>query len=171
MLSFKDCNLPETGESNRPNMWKLNLGVLFTLLLFSSSAHSQTISVSPYSFALWGSIEGISEVSVEVQFVGFHYFYSWDNTEYRNILNKELVTKTSSFAISIVPLRMKYFRLGGIFFDNKFPISNASKYNLLLEVQYPIGRFAVSYKHISNGFSLFNETNPGYDTLSLKFRF
>lgn len=152
-------------------MRKLFSGALFLLLLISSSAYSQTLSVSPWSFALWGSIEGISEVSVEYEFIGLHYFHSWDENEYRNILNDELVTKTSSFAISVVPLRMKYLRLGGIFFDRKFPISNASKYNLLLEVQYPIGRFAISYKHISNGFSLFNETNPGYDTLSLKFRF
>lgn len=145
---------------------------LFVLILIScSSVNAQTLSVSPWSFSLWGSIEGISEVSLEIDFVGFHYFHAWDKQVYRNILNDELVTKTSSFAISVVPLRLKYLRLGAIFFDHKFPISNASKYNLLLEIQYPFHRFILSYKHISNGFSVFNETNPGYDTLSLKVRF
>lgn len=110
----------------------------------------------------------MSEFYAEYKFVGLHYFHNWDETLYALDNSDQIIRKTSSFALSVVPVDLTYFRAGMIFFERRFPVSIASKTQFLLEASLPIKRFTISYRHISNGFGFFNDVNPGIDAFSVK---
>lgn len=113
----------------------------------------------------------MSEFYAEYKFIGLHYFHNWDETRYALNGSDEIVRKTSSFGLSVVPLDLKYFRAGLIGFQRRFPVTKASRVHFLLEASLPIRRFTISYRHVSNGFGLFNEINPGVDAFSVKVHF
>lgn len=111
---------------------------------------------------------GMTEMYAEYKFVGLHYFHNREDTRYILDDSDEIIDRTSSLALSITPLDLTYFRAGMIFFERRFPVDIASRAQFLLEASLPIHRFTISYRHISNGFGLFNEINPGIDTISVK---
>lgn len=113
----------------------------------------------------------MTEFYAEYKFLGLHYFYNWDKSLYALEGTNEIISQTSSFALSVTPLDLKYFRAGMIVFERRFPVTVASRVHFLLEASLPIGRFTVSYRHISNGFGLLNEINPGVDSFSVKYHF
>lgn len=113
----------------------------------------------------------MSEFYAEYKFLGLHYFHNRDETLYALDDSDEIVRKTSSFALSVMPVDLPYFRAGMIFFEQRFPVTIASKTQFLLEAKLPIRRVTLSYRHISNGFGMFNEINPGVDSFSVKVHF
>jgi len=113
----------------------------------------------------------MSEFYAEYKFLGVHYFHNWDKTLYSLNGSDKVISQTSSFALSAIPLDLTYFRAGMILFERRFPVTVASRVHFLLEVSLPIRRFTISYRHISNGFGLINEINPGVDAFSVKYRF
>lgn len=129
---------------------------------------SQSIGISPTSHKLWGETKDISEFYVEYKFLGVHYFHNRDETMYMQDGSDQIIQQTSAFAISLTPVDFKYFRGGMILFDRRFPVNIASRVHFLLEASLPIRRFTISYRHISNGFGVFNEINPGMDSFSVK---
>ncbi len=144
---------------------------LFILFFIPSISLGQSVGVAPYSFSFWGSVDQTTQFSVEYEMVGIHYFHTWDDTVYRTIETGQIVKKTSTFAISFLPVDYRYFRFGGALFSNQFPITNGSRLHFYLELALPIWRFEINYRHISNGFNLFTENNPGFDTIGVKYRF
>ncbi|MCG2591060.1 hypothetical protein [Rhodohalobacter sulfatireducens] len=146
--------------------------LFIAILAFSwTDALSQSIGISPVSHKLWGDTRDMSEFYLEYKFVGLHYFHNWDDTRYMRKGTDEIIEQTSAFAISVIPLDLTYFRAGMIAFDRRFPVDVASRVQFLLEASIPIRRFTISYRHISNGFGLFNEINPGVDSFSVKVHF
>lgn len=146
--------------------------ILISVLVFSwTSARSQSIGISPSSHKFWGETTGMTEIYAEYKFVGLHYFHNWDETRYALDDSDEIVRKTSSLALSVIPLDLTYFRAGMIFFERRFPVDIASRTQFLLEASLPIRRFTISYRHVSNGFGLFNDINPGVDSFSVKVHF
>lgn len=113
----------------------------------------------------------MSEFYLEYKFLGAHYFHNWDDTRYALNGTDEIVQQTSSFALSVTPVDLTYFRAGMIVFERRFPVNIASHFQFLLELNLPIRRFTVSYRHISNGFGVVNEINPGVDSFSVKVHF
>ena len=146
---------------------------VFILLLafFPATVFSQSIGISPASHKFWGETEGISELYVEYTFLGAHYFHNWDDTRYSLNGTDQIVEQTSSFALSVTPVDLTYFRAGMILFERRFPVNIGSRVHFLLEASLPIRRFTLSYRHISNGFGVFNEINPGLDSFSVKVHF
>ena len=146
--------------------------ILISVLVFPwTDAHSQSIGISPVSHKFWGETVGMSEFYVEYQFLGLHYFHNRDDRLYALDGSDEIIQKTSAMAFSVTPLDFNYLRAGVIFFDRRFPVTIASRVQVLLEARLPIRRFTLSYRHISNGFGLFNEINPGIDSFSVKVHF
>lgn len=143
----------------------------FILAFSRTDGQSQSFGVSPVSHKLWGETVGMSEFYVEYSFFGIHYFHNRDENLYGLVDSDEVVRKTSSIAFSVVPIDFTYFRSGVIFFDRRFPVTHGSKVQILLEASLPVRRFTLSYRHISNGFGVFNEINPGIDSFSVKYRF
>ncbi|MCC5942257.1 MAG: hypothetical protein JJU37_12015 [Balneolaceae bacterium] len=139
--------------------------------LFPVLCVAQSVSVAPYSFNFWGSIDQTSQFSAEYKMAGIHYFHTWDDEVYRTSTTGQFAKKTSSFALSLLPVDFTYLRFGGIFFTNRFPITSGNRVHFYLELNLPIRRVDLSYRHISNGFNLFTEDNPGFDTIALRFRF
>lgn len=113
----------------------------------------------------------MTEFYAEYKFVGLHYFHNWDETRYVLEDSDEIIRQTSSLALSVTPLDLTYFRAGMIVFERRFPVDIASRVQFLLEVSLPIRRFTISYRHVSNGFGLFNDINPGVDSFSVKVHF
>lgn len=146
--------------------------LFIAILAFSwTDALSQSIGISPASHKLWGETRDISEFYLEYKFVGVHYFHNWDDTRYQRDGSDEVIEQTSAFALSVTPVDLTYFRAGMIVFDRRFPVDIGSRAQFLLEASLPIRRFTISYRHISNGFGMFNEINPGVDSFSVKYRF
>ncbi|WP_234573063.1 hypothetical protein [Rhodohalobacter sp. 614A] len=146
--------------------------IFILILAFSwTDALSQSLGISPSSHKLWGETTGMTEFYAEYKFVGLHYFHNRDETRYTLEGSDDVIRKTSSFAFSITPVDLTYFRAGMIFFEQRFPVEVASRAQFLLEANLPIRRFTISYRHISNGFGLFNEVNPGVDSFSVKVNF
>lgn len=142
------------------------------ILAFSwTDALSQSVGISPSSHKLWGDTRDMSEFYFEYKFVGVHYFHNWDDKRYTLDGSDRIIRQTSAFAFSITPLDLTYFRAGMILFDRRFPVDIGSRAQFLLEASLPIRRFTISYRHISNGFGMFNEINPGVDSFSVKILF
>jgi hypothetical protein len=138
-------------------------------MFFAVSAKAQSLSVGQ-SVIFWGAIDKSVSVSTEYKRIGIHYFHNFDDRLYEHETGVE-VKKTSSFAISALPLKISHFHFGGIAFMNRFPIENATHFNFLIEARFPIDRITLSYRHISNGFGLLHEVNPGIDFISLSYSF
>jgi len=117
--------------------------------LWWTNACSQSFGVSPSSHKLWGESTGITEFYVEYKFLGLHHFQNWDDSQFVVKGTSDIISNSSSLALSIVPLDLTYFRAGMIFFERRFPITKGS----------------------SNGFGMFNEINPGVDSFSVKVHF
>lgn len=62
----------------------------------------------------------------------------------------------------------EYFRIGLISFLYEFPEPEGSRLNLWLGASYDIGRFRLSYNHISNAWT--GADNLGYDSISITYR-
>ncbi|MDZ7720667.1 MAG: hypothetical protein U5K72_17755 [Balneolaceae bacterium] len=146
--------------------------ILIAVLVFLwTDARSQSIGISPASHKLWGETVGLTEFYVEYKFLGAHYFHNWDKTLYSLNGSDKIINQTSSLALSFTPLDLDYFRAGMMVFQRRFPVTVASRVHFLLEASIPIHRFTISYRHISNGFGLLNEINPGVDSFSVKVHF
>lgn len=113
----------------------------------------------------------MTELYAEYKFLGLHYFHNRDETRYSMDDTNEVIKKNSSLALSVVPVDLTYFRAGLIVFQRRFPVTVASRVHFLLEASLPIRRFTISYRHISNGFGVFNDINPGVDSFSVKIHF
>src|SRR5690625_6429982 len=81
---------------------------------------------------------------MEPPIIGAHYFYQWDKKIY-NSAAAGPVTKTTTTAISLTPLNLKYFHLGGIAATSGFPISGTPKVNFYLQAVLPVWRFELRY--------------------------
>lgn len=139
--------------------------VLTLLLLFNNVSYSQSISYSPVSFPAWGQVDGITEFSVEYYNTGIHLFVPYYTSE--TFAGKT----TENFGLSYTPINIKdIFKIGGIATLKEFPRSNVTNLNFLLDLGYENENVRIAYRHISNGFGLFHEHNPGYDTLTFTIK-
>ena len=166
-----------------PDLKRVLAGITLFLMTTPLFAQDFSVGVAPYSFKFWGAVDGASSITVDYRMsfidlpgfmeppiIGAHYFYQWDKKIY-NSAAAGPVTKTTTTAISLTPLNLKYFHLGGIAATSRFPISKTPKVNFYLQAVLPVWRFELRYTHISNGFGLLYDLNPGFDTLSLHVRF
>lgn len=161
--------------------------IFFILLLMPAVGYGQdfSVSVAPYSFKFWGAVDGATSVGAEYKLsflfnsenspfyppvAGVHYFHQWDKRSYLPEKGGS-VTKTSSLVFSIIPVNVKYARLGGIVAQKNFPLSRSPRAHFYLQAVIPFGRFDIRYTHISNGFGILHDINPGLDTLSLHIHF
>jgi len=144
---------------------------LFLLIFLPSVALGQSVSIAPHSFSFWGSIDHTSQFSAEYKMAGIHYFHTWDDGVYRTSNTGQFVKKSSAFAVSFLPVDFRYFRFGGAIFSRPFPITSGNRLHFYLELNLPVSRFDILYRHISNGFNLFTENNPGFDTIGIRYRF
>jgi len=145
---------------------------LFLLIgVLPSVCVGQSVSIAPYSFSFWGNIDQTSQFSAEYKMAGIHYFHTWDDEVYRTSTTGQFAKKTSSLGFSLLPVDFTYLRFGGIIFSNRFPITSGNRAHFYLELNLPVYRFDISYRHISNGFNLFTTDNPGFDTIALRYRF
>lgn len=167
-------------------MKKLLLILLLAFVSTAVSAQNFSVSFAPYSFKLWGVVDRATSVGIDYKLsflynrenslfrppvAGLHYFHQWDRTVYRITHREWETTKTSTVALSLVPLDLKYFRLGGIVAKNNFPLSLSPRANFYLQLVLPVKRFDIRYTHISNGMGFTHEVNPGLDMLSLHYKF
>lgn len=139
---------------------------LLFILLFTTSLSAQSISVSLPSFEFWGESKMISEVSVEYNDIGAHYFHSF--TSYKPYM---MDNNQSAFGISYSPLEWKFARLGVIATNKPFPTEKSIQANFLLDFGFNISNIRFSYRHISNGFGLVHSVNNGYDAMTITVQF
>lgn len=164
-------------------MKKVLFGIILLLVPGSLLAQDFSVGIAPYSFKFWGAVDGASTITVDYRMsfiempgfmespiVGGHYFHQWDKTIY-NSSQVGPVTKTTTAALSLSPVNLKYFHLGGIVSSNGFPVTRTPKINFYLQAVLPFRRFELRYNHISSGFGIFYDLNPGFDSVSLHIRF
>jgi len=138
-----------------------------------------SVSVSPQSVKAWGIVEdavGFSAVfAIPVAgnpIVGVHYFHSRDSkNDYILASSGRLVRKTSTLAASILPINLNYVRVGGMYTARSFPVSESPKFSFVVQAAIPISFFEVRYTHMSNGFGILHDINPGIDFISFAIKF
>lgn len=138
---------------------------LIIILAFipTSVTYAQSVTMSPLSMKGWGTTPDMAQVAVQYEGFGVHYFHNWNE----HIYNYEGITQPS-FAVSYSPIRLKHFEFGGMFSFNKLPVTTATNLNFILSAVLPIDNFDILYTHISNGFELLHDTNPGMDFISVR---
>jgi hypothetical protein len=134
-------------------------------ILLASPLKAQSVSISPYSFNLWGKSVGMIEISARDFNTGFHYFMPTDTSE--RLYKDEPSRLVPAFAVSYA-FRWKAFEFGPMLFDRPFPIVQGSRLNFFIDLGFEIGSVRISYKHVSNGFGLMNPMNPGVDSLTIR---
>lgn len=139
---------------------------LFFILLFTTSLSAQSISVSLPSFEFWGESKMISEVSVEYNDIGLHYFHSFTPKKPYMTDNNQ-----SALGLSYSPLEWKFAKLGIIATNKPFPTERSIQANFLLDFGFSISKVSLSYRHISNGFGLIHPINNGYDAITITVQF
>jgi hypothetical protein len=150
---------------------RLILQCIFLILFLAVHTHSQSLGISPYSFKAIGGIHSTSEIFFLYEQFGIHYFHTWDHNQFQTEEDKIITQKSSSLAVSFTPVRLTYFNAGAIYFKNRFPVTIGNRLHFMLALSLPLDRLTISYKHISNGFGLIYELNPGIDTISLQYKF
>lgn len=166
---------------------------LTTLLtLFAITANAQTISFSPTSIPLWGSIENTMKASIEykdVELVAVRAMEAYHDRKGSPSLFPELGIEDSIFeepgeysgyyfGLFYTPLEVEWkgFTVegGAGFWSRRFPTKNGTRFNFNLSLSYMISdNFSISFSHISNGFNLLynDKINPGIDHLSIRYHF
>lgn len=140
---------------------------LLILLFIPMSAMAQSVSVSSPSFALWGSSEGLAQLSVEYKNIELHYFH-YMQEPHPLASNHHL----STMGISYKPISIKnILNLGVLLTHKPFPTMKSVRTNFIVDVGINIDRFRIYYMHISNGFGLQgNSYNDGYDSITMRVR-
>lgn len=158
------------------------LGLLIVLLLTSQACLSQSLSVAPYSMKLWGQTGQMGSASGNYGMISIHYFFTYKDNErfYSGSPKDKLETSTrgkfiknqNTLAISIKPLSFRDIARAGVMYSfNKFPSTNGSHLNFTLEIGKDItNNIRLSYRHISNGFGIQNDYNPGLDTFQITIK-
>ncbi len=144
---------------------------IFLILSAAAVSHAQSLGVSPYSFKAIGGVQATSEIFFQYEWIGIHYFYAWDKEKFITEEELMITQKSSSPALSVSPFQFTYFSAGMIYFKDKFPVTIGNRLHFMLSLSLPLDRFTISYKHISNGFGLIYEMNPGLDTISIQIHF
>jgi len=146
--------------------------LLLLLLLITGTANAQTLTVSSPSLSLWGKTPAIMEMSVGYKDVGVHYFHVME--PYYLVRDAPFGMQyvagqtTSNVGVSYSPINLfDIIRFGGMYFFKPFPVDIGERFNFLLDIGYNFRNFRISYSHISNGFGIPNEVNPGVDTIKL----
>lgn len=148
---------------------KNTMKYLITFLLLPSVIAAQSISVAPTSFKAWGKTGYYSSISASYKNIGIHYFHPYKTLYWKNENYEGNGPETTpAFAISYTPINVEdILRAGAIIFDRPFPIKIGSQINFKLSAGYSFGIVRVSYVHISNGFGIMNDVNPGMDMMQL----
>lgn len=158
------------------------LGLLIVLLLVGQVCFSQSFNVAPYSMKLWGQTQDMGSIDAGYGMISVHYFFTYKDNErfYDGSPRGELETSTvgkfiknqNTLAISVKPLSFRNIARAGVMFSlNKFPSTNGSRLNFTLEVGKDItDNIRLSYRHISNGFGIQNNYNPGLDTFQITIK-
>lgn len=146
--------------------------VLLFLTFMTSVAYGQSVSFSPMSFNFWGRTPGMSSVAIEYKQFGLHYYYPFTPYYYVGDIehNAPEIPKTqSNIGISYAPIQVfNTVTAGAYIFAKKFPLSHmGQRVNFFVDIGFSVNRFRVSYHHISNGFGLVTEFNPGVDSIRL----
>lgn len=161
---------------------------LLTTLLLSLTviAHGQTISVSPTSIPLWGQIRQTAKISIEYkdfELVGVHAFEDYYDTEMTPVQksNGYVIKRPGKYegtyiGLFYTPLDYSYrgFEVdaGAGFWNRKFPTRHGVRFHFTLSLSYMItDDIGVGWSHMSNGFGVIDNLNPGLDHLSIKVRF
>lgn len=160
------------------------------ILGISEIGKSQSVSFSPTSVPLWGQIPSTAKASVEykdfeiiaVKAMQTMYDYHGTPDMYSNINSKGSIFDRPGkysgyyFGLFYSPLSVEYGNLsanGGVgLWNRRFPTKNGEHIHFKLSASYKIhDNFSVEYEHLSNGFGIINQLNPGIDHFSIKYHF
>jgi|SRR5690625_727197 len=148
--------------------------ILLFITLTTSVAYGQTIdiSVAPTTFTFWGKTPGMSHLSIEYNRFGAHYFHPYTVYYYTGDIEHgaPVLPRTHpNIALSYSPIQiLGIVNAGAYVFAKKFPITYmGQRVNFFVDVGFNIKRFRVSYHHISNGFGIVTDFNPGVDSIRL----
>lgn len=148
--------------------------LLFIILFLPALACSQSIKVSPTPIAL-KSITTHSEIAFEYENIGIHFFYAlypnddwfinpgkWDNVGYSK----------STLGLSYVPINIfDIVSIGVIGTYHKFPVSKSTHLNFIVDIGINFNKYRLSLTHISNGFGVLHQVNPGFNSISFRYFF
>lgn len=143
--------------------------LLLQLLLIGAlqgSLQAQSVSFAPLSFKSLGSTPSMGAVTVEHKGFGLHYFYNYTEKVWTD---GEVQSNTrSAFGLSYAPLRRDWVQAGAILFHRSFPVEKAVQFNFYFELGWMFGPVGVYYRHVSNGFGLLHDVNPGVDHILMR---
>jgi len=142
---------------------------LLLILLLPATSMAQSGGVG-HSFKFWGQTEKTTEINVSHNNLTFHYFHNNSVRHYYKDGNKYEVVRTSTPAISFTPINVKFISFGFIISPKKFPTVRSSNANFIIKAKIPVGKLSLYYTHISNGFGLLHDVNPGVDLISIIFQ-
>lgn len=156
------------------------------------------LTVSPYSIDLWGSTPATSKITASygmfevIWFHGFKTLYDtpglMKNSHKVSIFAPQMRImdkgKQASdyryggnyFSIFINPIQYHFWKFsitGGIgWFFRKLPDVRGRHLNFQLQLTYQIKDWiGISWSHVSSGFHIFTDVNPGVDNISIVISF
>ena len=144
--------------------------VIIPLLFITISLQAQSITFSPTSVPLWGTAPATGKITAEYRSFQAVYLYAF-KTMYDDrggqysggffaLFWNPLVIGLNSFEV----------RGGAGYFFRRYATINGTHINFQFQTNYQItDRLGITYQHISNGFGLFNDINPGIDNIGIKF--
>ncbi len=152
-------------------------------LLLTTTAYSQSITISPTSLQFWGTVPQTMKVSAEFknfELVGLYGFRRMHDSQGDPAPPSSGLKRVGDgiyegfyFALFYKPLNFIYqdFRFwgGAGIFNKRFPTKHGQRVAFTAQLSYQFSeRFSIRYSHISNGLGITNELNPGVDNLGIK---
>ena len=144
--------------------------ITFIFVLSALSVRAQHISIAPTSIPIWGKAPQTMKITASYRYVQAVWLYAF-KTMYDDrggqysggffaLFWNPLVIGLNSFEV----------RGGAGYFFRRYPTINGTHINFQFQTSYKItDHLGITYQHISNGFGLFNDINPGIDNIGIQF--
>src|SRR5699024_10913389 len=148
---------------------RLTRRILIGFLIFTPLAGSgQWLQVSPTSMPLWGQSPQVAKISLgyrSVELVYLSGFKTLYDQQYATFGGEYVGVFWNPFTVEKGPVK---FSGGAGYFFREYPTVNGTHIHFSLKFSFRVSeRLRLQYGHISNGFGLFSNLNPGVDNIGL----
>lgn len=140
---------------------------------------------SPWSVKVWGKAPAMQKLTLRwgsLELVYLHTFKTLYHVDRVYHLYGTDVAETSEYhgsyvALFVMPVQLDAGRFrasagAGWFFFKRFATGSGQHLNFTIQLSYMLtDRLGLMYSHISDGFGILNEFNPGVDNFSIKVTF
>lgn len=150
---------------------------ILSIFLITCSVKAQTVSFSPTSIDVWGTVDKTMKVSVEYKNFEATIIRPYKDFDYISYEGEYMGSYKGWFIglfYNPIDFDVKSLNIksGVGLLHRPFPNEIGERLQFTMKLSYRLtDHIGISYSHYSNGFGLWNYFNPGLDNISIAYHF